>query len=120
MLDQVRQSFQAIAVDDELRERVVAGRLERPATAATLGTPTSGSVPRASKRERRDPGVARARRELTRLERKLEAALERQAAREARLAEVQEGLRAAKDAVAESKRRAKELRGEIAKARKRA
>ena len=124
-LDLVDGTLRAAASDPELRERVVAGRLEREQAGATIGL--SGPVAAAPKRKgaagKRKEGdsakrreAAQAGRELKRVERALGEASDREERRQAAvddatkaLREAKERLKAAKAETADLRRQAKAL-----------
>ena len=125
-LDLVDGTLRAAAADPELRERVVAGRLEREQAGATIGL--SGPVSAAPKGRRGAPASARrgtprkrreaaqAGRELKRVERALGEASDREERRQAAvddatkaLSEPRQRLKAAKSESADLRRQAKAL-----------
>jgi hypothetical protein len=122
-LDQVDATLRAAAADPELREQVVAGRLEKERSAATIGM--LGTPPPAPKRKaaagkakggrdakdsakRRE--AAQASRELKRAERALDEASDREERRQAAVDDAAEALREAKDELKDAKRETAELR----------
>jgi len=69
-LDRVRETLQAAQVDPELRERVLAGRVEREARAASVGLDSLAAPPVAARRRSKRA----ADRKVERAEAKLESA----------------------------------------------
>jgi hypothetical protein len=124
-LDLVDGTLRAAAADPDLRQRVVAGRLEREQAGATIGLSgpvSAGPARRASggKRKEEDSAkrreAAQASRELTRVERALGEAADREERRQAAvddatkaLREAEELLKAAKAESADLRRQAKAL-----------
>ena len=124
-LDAVDETLRAAAADPDLRERVVAGRVEREQSAATIGT--SGMTAAPSKpRAVGDAGAAKRRqaaqaaRELKRLERELEDAEAREERLRARVDEATEALRREKAALAERKRETAAVRSRVKAAERKA
>jgi hypothetical protein len=120
-LEQVGETLTAAVGDPELRERVLAGRLEREQAGATLGTPAAAPQPRrrgAARAERKD--TAAARRDLKRLERELAAAEEREQRSRERAEKAAEALREEKSKLAERRRATADLRRQVAAAERRA
>ena len=119
-LDQVDSTLRAAAADPELREQVVAGRLEREQTGATLGTagltPTPGRTAKSAKRLE----AKQARREVERLEGELADAEELVEQRKARVDDAAEALKRARAQVKEAERRVAELRRELKSAKRKA
>lgn len=118
-LDLVDGTLRAAAADPELRERVLAGRLEREQTGATIGLsgPVSAkSKPKRSGGERKPADSARRRdaaqasRELKRVERALGDAADREERRHAAMDDAAEALRKAKDQLKDAMRESAELR----------
>jgi hypothetical protein len=127
-LDAVDETLRAAAADAELRERVVAGRLEREQSGATIGTlgmtaaapskPRGKSKDDAGAAKRRE--VAQAARELKRLERELQDAEAREERLGARVDEAAEALKREKQALAEGKRETADLRRQVKAAQRKA
>jgi len=118
-LDLVDGTLRAAAADPELRERVVAGRLEREQTGATIGL--SGPVSAAPKGRRaagkRNDGdsakrreAAQAGRELTRIERAIGEAADGEERRQAAVDDATEALREAKERLKAAKAESADLR----------
>jgi len=121
-LDLVDGTLRAAAADPELRERVVAGRLEREQSGATMGLAGSVSAPpkpKGTKGKGKDGDSAKRReaaqaaRELKRIERALGEAGDREERRQAAVDDAAEGLRKAKDRVREAKRESADLRRQL-------
>jgi hypothetical protein len=113
-MELVDQTLRAASGDPELRERVVAGRLEREQAAATLGGLAAGAPPKRRPRpERKRPGRKReagqARRELARVERALADAERREEALAARVKRAEEAVREARAGLKDAKRRRADL-----------
>jgi hypothetical protein len=127
-LDLVDGTLRAAAADPELRATVVAGRLDRERSAATIGSLDVGAAPargkprarKAAKQSAKDRGAAQARRELKRLVRELTAAEARQARQAARVEEASDALRDEKASLAEAKKETSDLRRQVKAAEKRA
>jgi hypothetical protein len=118
-LDLVDGTLRAAAADPELRDRVVAGRLEREQAGATIGL--SGPVSAAPKGRRaagkRDAGdsakrreAAQAGRELKRVERALGEASDREDRRQAAVEDAANALREAKQLLKAAKTETADLR----------
>lgn len=120
-LDLADETLRAAAADAELRKRVVAGRLEREQSAATLGTLGISASP-----ARRDSGSAKrrdsaqARRELKRLEGELDNATAREERQRGCVDAAAEALRQEKAALAVNKQQAADLRRRVKAAGRRA
>ena len=118
-LDQVDSTLRAAAADPELRERVVAGRLEREQAGATLGTagltPSPGRAAKSAKRIE----AKQARREVERLEGDLADAEELLEQRKARAEEASETLKRARAQVKDAERTTAQLRRELKSAKRR-
>ena len=124
-LDLVDGTLRAAAADPELRERVVAGRLEREQAGATIGLPgrvsaapkgkgAAGKRKEGNSAKRRE--AAQAGRELKRVERALSEASDREERRQAAvddatkaLRDAKQRLKAAKSETADLRRQAKAL-----------
>jgi hypothetical protein len=128
-LDLVDGTLRAAAADPELREQVVAGRLERERSGATIGA--AGLVagpPSPDKKKRaanardsaRKREVAQAAREVKRLERLITEAEARETRRQAVIDTTAETLRREKAELAAAKRETAGLRRELKAAQKRA
>jgi hypothetical protein len=119
-LDQVDATLRAAAADAELRQRVLAGRLEREQSGATLGTagliPSPGRAAKSTKRLE----AKQARREADRLERELAEAEERIDHRRARADEAAESLRRARAQLKEAERQVVELKRGLKAAKRKA
>ncbi len=120
VLELITETLQAAAVDADLRERVMRGRLEREQAATTLGTPAVAPRRRrdAVVAKRRD--VAQARRELERLRQELEEATEREERLRESVDRTTETLRQEKARLAEAKRETSKLRRGVNAAKRRA
>ncbi len=127
-LDLVDGTLRAAAADPELRERVVAGRLEREQSGATIGAaglvapPASGkrTSPARERDSARKRQVAQAAREVNRLERLVTQAEAREARRQAVVETTAETLRREKADLAAAKKETTGLRRELKAAQKRA
>ena len=132
-LDLADGTLRAAAADPELRERVVAGRLEREQSGATIGPLDLGAAPRRTPKEparkarkesakesakRRD--AAQARREVKRLERELGDAEAREERVQAKIEDAAEALRREKAGLAEAKKETTDVRRRLKAAEKRA
>ena len=118
-LDLVDATLRAAAADPELRERVVAGRLEREQAGATIGLSEPVSAAPMGKRtagKRKDGGSAKRReaaqasRELKRIERALGEAADREERRQAAVDDATEALRQAKERLKAAKAESADLR----------
>ncbi len=127
-LDLVDGTLRAAAADPDLRERVVAGRLEREQTGATIGPLLTGGPAAAGKRSSapsekdsaRKRSAAQAAREAKRVERRLAEAEGREQRRQAEVEKAAADVRRVKAALADAKRETAGLRRELKSARKRA
>jgi hypothetical protein len=128
-LDLVDGTLRAAAADPELRDRVVAGRLEREQSGATIGAaglvaaPPSSSKRKSPAKERdsaRKREVAQAAREVKRLERLITEAEARETRRQSVVDTTAETLRREKAELAEAKRETAGLRRELRAAQRRA
>jgi hypothetical protein len=128
-LDLVDGTLRAAAAHPELRERVVAGRLEREQTGATIGAaglvaaPPSSSKRQSPAKERdsaRKREVAQAAREVKHLERLITEAEAREVRRQAEVDAAAEALRREKADLAAAKKETTSLRRELKAAQKRA
>ena len=108
-MELVDQTLRAASGDPELRERVVAGRLEREQAAATLGGLAAGAPPKRSPRPKRKRGASDARREVARLERALADAARREEELAARLGRAEDAVRKARAGLKDAKRRKADL-----------
>jgi hypothetical protein len=116
VLDRVRETLHASVVDEDLRERVRAGRLEKEEKATGFGFAPAGGAPGTSRRPARRQEAGRAERERERKAREARERKRREAAK--RLEEARE---AAAEAEREVGRAARELeRAERGLARRRA
>lgn len=118
-LEQAGRTLRAATGDPELRELVVAGRLERERSAATLGTP-AGPPPARQRGAARKRGAAQARRELERLERELAEAKTREERLRSQAEQAAEILHQDKAKLAEGKRETAALERQVKAARRRA
>jgi hypothetical protein len=120
VLELVTETLQAAAVDADLRERVMRGRLEREQAATTLGTPAVATA------RRRDPGAAKrrgavqARRELERLRQELDEVAEREERLRESVDRTTETLRQERARLAEARRETSKLRRRVNAAERRA
>jgi hypothetical protein len=112
-LDLVAQTLRAAAVDPELRERVLRGRLEREQSAATLGTPATGPSRRPDARSAKRRDAAEARRELDRLQGELADAAGLEERLRARVEQMTEALRQEKRKLADRKRETAALKRRV-------
>jgi hypothetical protein len=132
-LDNVDDTLRAAAADAELREQLLAGRLERERSAATIGTLDLATAPPsgADKGKGSDSGArekestrkretAQAAREVKRLERQVSEAEGREAHRRAEVDQAAEALRREKSELAAAKRETAGLKRELKAAQKRA
>jgi hypothetical protein len=119
-LELVAETLRAASGEPELREQVVAGRVERERSAATLGTPVTGAVPRRDRAGAKRRDRAQAHRELERLERELDDATAREERQGARVEEAAEALRRERKRLAESRRESAALRRQVKAAERRA
>ena len=125
-LGQVDATLRAAAADPALRKTVVAGRLEREQSAATIGTlgltaePRSGDGRRGTKKSAAKRESAQARREVKRLERELADAEARIERRQDQVEQTTAVLRREKEELAAAKREATALRRELKSAQRRA
>jgi hypothetical protein len=116
VLDRIRETLHASVVDEDLRERVRAGRLEKEEKATGFGFAPAGGAPGTSRRPARRQEAGRAERERERKAREARERKRREAAK--RLEEARE---AAAEAEREVGRAARELeRAERGLARRRA
>jgi hypothetical protein len=116
VLDRIRETLHASVVDEDLRERVRAGRLEKEEKATGFGFAPAGGAPGTSRRPARRQEAGRAERERERKAREARERKRREAAK--RLEEAREG---AAEAEREVGRAARELeRAERGLARRRA
>ncbi len=123
-VDLVDETLRAASADPELRERVIAGRVEREQSVATIGTLEVSAPPRRGRaRKPPDPkkrDAAQARRELKRLERQLAEAEAREERLRARVGDAAEAVRREKAELAEAKRETTALRRQAKAAERRA
>ena len=124
VIDRVAETLRAVGSDDELRGRVLRGRVEKEQTAATVGIP-GGLAPAPRKGAAGKRKVAgkpagpsagelqRARRELAKLRRELAAAEARRDRSEVAVADAEEGLRRARTALKDSKQAVRELKRQV-------
>jgi len=112
-LELLDQTLRAAAGDPKLRDRVVAGRVEREQSAATLGLPEVAPPTRRAAKAATRQGVASARLERRHLEGELAKATARQERLRDRVEEATEGLRRDKAKLAESKRDTAALRRKL-------
>jgi hypothetical protein len=119
-LELVGQTLRAAAVDPELRERVLRGRLEREQSAATLGTPATGPSRRPDPRSAKRRDAAEARRELERLEGELVDAAGLEERLRARVEQLTEALRQEKRKLADRKRETAALKRRVKAVERRA
>ena len=119
-LELVDETLRAASADEDLRGRVVAGRVERERSAATLGTPVLADVPRRRAPPAKAREAGRARRELARLERQLADATAREERLRSRADEAADALRRAKEDLADARRRAAGVRRQVKAAQQRA
>jgi hypothetical protein len=120
VLELVAETLQAAAVDADLRERVMRGRLEREQAATTLGTPAVAPAGRRDRSMAKRRDVAQARRELERLRQELEETAEREAQVRESVERTTATLRAEKARLAETRRETAKLRRRIDAAERRA
>jgi hypothetical protein len=107
-LELVVETLRAAGGDQELRERVLRGRVEREQSAATLGiTKLPSSRPKAKSAKRRETALARRQRKL--LQDELADATAREERLAARVEETAEALRREKAKLAESRRETRAL-----------
>jgi hypothetical protein len=111
-MELVEETLRAVSADAELRERVVAGRLEREQSAATLGMLGASPPPKPRRAPSKRQAVAVARRELERVERALADAERRQEELEGQVEYAEKALREAKERLREHRRRTAELERE--------
>jgi hypothetical protein len=109
-LDQVRETLRAATGDPELRERVLAGRVEREQSGATLGGLGAVAPKKRGSGSAKRRDTAQAQRELERAERELAEATAREERQRARMEEAEEALRDEKARLAERKRETADLR----------
>jgi hypothetical protein len=117
-IERVGQTLQAVASDPELRDRVLAGRVEREQRAATFGISGSGTPrtrPRDAKRDKRRERE-RARGELERLRTRLREAEARRDLREASVEEAERQRKRARAELAEARAEVRDLERQIDKA----
>jgi hypothetical protein len=119
-LDNVDDTLRAAAADPELRERVVAGRLDREQSGATLGTAGLIASPEATEKTAKRREEKQAKRDVERLERDLAAAEESVEHRKARVADATEALERARAQLKEAERETAELRKRLRAARRKA
>jgi hypothetical protein len=120
-LELVADTLRAAAADADLRERVVAGRVEREQSGATLGTPILAPSPkRAAGGPTKRREQTRARRERERLEEELAEATEREERLRAQVERSTSALRDQKARLAEAKREATAMRRRLKSAQGRA
>jgi hypothetical protein len=113
-MELVADTLRAAAADADLRGRVVAGRVEREQSAATLGTPLlAPSSKRAAGGSTRRREATRARRERERLEEELAEATEREERLRAQVERSASALRDQKARLADAKREATALRRRV-------
>ncbi len=120
IIDRVAETLHAAGADAELRSRVLHGRVEREATAATIGIsalsgagkPRRGRAPKRSQRRE----VERAGRELARLRERLEVAEARRDQSVSRVDAAEGDLRRARADLATAKREVKALQREVSAA----
>jgi hypothetical protein len=120
VLEQVGETLRAAAADPELRERVLSGRVERERSAATLGTPAAGPLPRRGGKSAKRGDRAQARRELERLEGELADAEAREERLRAQVDRTSDALREEKAKLADSKREKGVLKRRVKAAERRA
>jgi hypothetical protein len=108
-MELVDQTLRAASGDPELREGVVAGRLEREQAAATLGGLAAGAPPKRRRRSERRREASQPRRELGRVERGLADAERREERLAARVEQAEKAARDARAALKEAKRRRADL-----------
>jgi hypothetical protein len=119
-MELVDQTLRAASGDPELRERVVAGRLEREQAAATLGGVAADAPPKRRRRSERRREASQPRRELGRVERGLADAERREERLAARVEQAEEAVREARAALKEAKRRRADLERQRKELRRRA
>jgi hypothetical protein len=118
-MELVEGTLRAAGGDPELRDRVVAGRLEREQAAATLGALGTAAPPKRRRAPAKRREAANARRELERLERALADAERRTEELEAQVAYAEKAVREAKARLKDHQRRRAELERERKAARRR-
>jgi hypothetical protein len=116
-LDLADGTLRAAAADPELRERVVAGRLEREQTGATLGTAGLIASPEAAEKTAKRREAKQAKRDVERLEQDLSEAEELVERRGRRVGDTAEALKRAKSQLKEAERDAADLRKRLKSAR---
>jgi hypothetical protein len=119
-MELVDETLRAASADRELRERVVAGRLEREQSAASLGTFAAAAPPKRKREPPKRRETAQARRELARLDRALRDAARREEEAKAVVERAEEALRDAKARRDDAKRRMADLDRQRRAARRRA
>jgi hypothetical protein len=119
-LQLVGETLRAASGDRVLRERVLAGRVEREHSAATLGPLAEVPPRRRDRRVEKRRDLAQAKRDVERLTAELAAAEARETRLRERIEQAEEVLRREKESLAEAKREATRLRRELKGAEKRA
>lgn len=113
-------TLRAASGDPELRGRVLAGRVEREQSAATLGTLAAAPPRRRESGSAKRRDVAQARRELNRLEGEMADATEREERWRERVDRTAEALREEKKRLSETRREVAALRRRLKSAEQRA
>jgi hypothetical protein len=119
-LDHVEDTLRVAAADPDLRERVVAGRLEREQSGATLGTAGLIASPEAAAKTAKRRDSKQAKRDVARLERELAAAEESVAHRKARVDDATDALDRARAQLKDAEGEAADLKKALKAARRKA
>jgi hypothetical protein len=119
-LDHAEDTLRAAAGDPELRETVVAGRLEREQSGATLGTAGLVASPKAAAKQAKRREEEQSRRDVERLERELAESEESAGHRRARVDAAAAALEHAQAQLNRAERETAELRRALKAARRKA
>lgn len=123
ILDRVAETLHAAGSNDELRARMLRGRVEKESSAATIGLSGLEGVaarPRSAPKRSGRREVERARLELARLRERLDVAVARRDHEQSRVDTAESDLRRAKADLAAAKREVRALERDVGKAERNA